>query len=328
MRALVLLALLAATGTITGCRSERAAPDSDALVDAEIVRVARLLDSRKSAPEGLQPLVRAHLQSLEASRAAKGSLARLHHLGEAAVGAETLAFLNASEDAGSDVEAFARLWDSRKPAFESPSSPLETGLAVRAMHQRARNRAEKLFLASLPYARISSPGSGLYYLAEAEGNRRFAEFLATLPADRDTRSERSPGAGAVYAALERLDDETLAAFGAESSGSTTIPVSALLKESRELADRGWYDGAALTLLLADVQLRGRNPSTAVTPTSGRQDGSDTLVRMFGELAASDEARANSYAPAMARYAELHRDLPAPAAARNPVTVTLVRWPYT
>jgi hypothetical protein len=238
---------------------------------------------------------KAYGESLQRARTAKSPELRLYRLRDAVVGAELLEVFSAHRDAaGKDLAPLTRFWNERRAAFERKPAPVQGPLMHRALAEAATNRAQKLFHASLPYAKVSSPFAGVYYLAEAEGNRRFAELVSSLPVvDSDAPP---PRADRVEAALQALEQETLNTFAGEPTAPKMIPVSAKLKESRELLDQKLVSGAALSLLEARVRYsRGAD---------------DTVPASLNALAAER-------APAAAK-----KILPAS------VTVTLVRWPYT
>jgi hypothetical protein len=262
-------------------------------VEKELARVDASLKASEQAkiPADMADMPPLYRKALQKARAAKSPELRLYRLREAAVGAELLAFFTAHQDAaGKDLGPLTKLWNARRAAFERPYLPLRGSLMQRALAEETRNRAEKLFRASLPYAKVSSPFAGVYYLAEAEGNLRFAEFVASLPA---SQREPSPRADQVEVALQR---ETLLAFEKSPTARTTIPVSAKLKESREELQRGFVHGAALSLLEA---------------------------RLRFTRAADDTVPA-----ALAALASQRQPLAAKKVLPASVTVTLVRWPYT
>ena len=262
----------------------------------EIARVDASLKAAEQAklPAELEGVPKVYREELEKARAEKSPELKLYRLRDAAVGADLLAFVNEHRDAtGKDLAPLTKVWNERRAAFERKPEPVRAPLLQRALVESSRNRAEKLFRASLPYAKVSSPFAGVYYLAEAEGNRRFAEFVASLP-----RKERgpSPRKDRVEAALQKLEGETLVTFGSDPTAPKMIPVSAKLKEAREQLDGGAIDGAALSLLEARARFSGA--------------AAETIPASLTALAAEQQAVAAKKVP--------------PAS----VTVTLVRWPYT
>ena len=269
-------------------------------VAQEMARVDASLKAseRATLPAEMQEMPKAYREALEKARAAQSPELRLYRLRDAAIGADLLTFFVGHRDAaGKDLAPLTKLWSERRAAFERPVEPLRGPLLQRALAESSRNRAEKLFRARLPYAKVSSPFAGVYYLAEAEGNRHFAEFVESLPG---RKRGASPRADRVEAALRTLEQETLAAFGGDPTAPKMIPVSAKLKEAREQLDRGFVDGAALSLVEARRQFnRGKD---------------DTLPASLAALAAEPQPSAPQVA--------VKKVLP------SSVTVTLVRWPYT
>jgi len=274
-----------------GCRDsvERRIAQEIARVDASLQasEKAKLNDEIKELPK-------MYREALDKARAEQPVELRLYRLRNAAVGADLLAFIAAHPEASAtDLAPLTKLWNERRAAYDKPAEPVRGPLLHRALVQSSRDRAEKLFHASLPYAKVSSPFAGVYYLAEAEGNRRFAEFVASLPG-----KERgpSPRKDRVEEAFRKLEAETLVAFGSDPTAAKMIPVSAKLKEAREQLDAGAVDGAALSLLEARRRF------------SGAED--DTVLPALAALAAEQQA------------------LPAKKVLPASVTVALVRWPYT
>jgi hypothetical protein len=314
---------------VAGCDSSESSRESlQHALGQEIVRLEASLERlERQPPAGVERLLPTHRASLaRASRAAVPEL-RLYRLRDAAVGIETLSFLAENSAAGASVEALEQLWKSQQSRF-GEMKPHESKSALhRALADSARQKAAVLFGASLPYGRTSDAGSGLYYLAEASGYRRFADFVEGLPEPHST--EAAADRQALRSRLDALEKATLVAFEKEPSGRTTIPVSVRLKESRELLDRGSFDGAALALLEARMGLARAGGSFQPAAVKG-QAPRGGLHRLFAEIAA-DEPGAASQA-IVSSVLPLHDSLfssgEIAAAGLVPITVTLVRWPYT
>lgn len=263
----------------------------------ELTRVDASLKAAESGklPAEMADMPKLYREELEKARAAQTPELRLYRLRNAAVGADLLTFFIGHQDAaGKDLAPLTKLWNERRAEFDRPAITARGPLLQRALAESARNRADRLFQASLPYAKVSSPFAGVYYLAEAEGNRRFAEFVASLPGKQ---RDPSPSVARVEAALQALEGETLVAFGSDPTAPKMIPVSAKLKEAREQLAHCFVDGAALSLLEARMRFsRGAD---------------DKIPASLAALAAEQQ--------------------PLVAAKKVPpasVTVTLVRWPYT
>jgi len=265
-------------------------------VATELERVEASLQAAEQAklPAEMQDMPKAYRAELAKARAARSPELRLYRLRDAAVGADLLTFfIGHREAAGKELAPLTKLWNERRAAFDGPVASVRGPLLQRALAESSRNRADKLFRASLPYAKVSSPFAGVYYLAEAEGNRRFAEFVASLPG---RQREPSPRVDRVEAAVQALEGETLVVFGSDPTAPKMIPVSAKLKEAREQLAHGFVDGAALSLLEARMRFSR----------------------------AADDALPASLAALAAQRQPLQAKKVLPAS----VTVTLVRWPYT
>jgi hypothetical protein len=256
---------------------------------AEVDRLAGVLTQLEAGPvrgavKGLRP-------SLDQVRKVTSPSVFVYQLREPFVRIEMMAFIAAHRDAGKDLARFEELWKAEEPRFtgavhELPAAPLLAGLA-----QAAENYGGKMYRAALPYGKASGPPNGLYYLAEAEGNLRFRDFVASLSLPEGDAT--APDAGALQSALEGLENEMLTAFAADPGAQTMIPVSAKLKEARELVERDSRYGAALTLLECRLELSRRHPapaSQAGTPAQTEAAPEGSLLAPFLALAGDDTAR--------------------------------------
>lgn len=262
-----LLALTLA-GTIQACfAADTSYAQLGARLKTELDRLEAAVVKLDSAslPEGLQSGVKTNRDSLARARATASPLLRLYRLRDPFISIAALTFVSSNKPSGEDLQRFQELWKSRLPRFESRQEAAKAPVLQSALHQAAANRAEKLFRASLPYAKVSSPVSGLYYLGEAEGNLAFREFIASLPVGKAERENQRPELGNVNRKLNEIDNETVKTFGSDPAGRTMIPVSARLKEARELADRKWADGASLLLLEARLYLSRQKPKAEGSP---------------------------------------------------------------
>ncbi|MES1211625.1 MAG: hypothetical protein ABUL63_04765, partial [Acidobacteriota bacterium] len=218
-----------------------------------------------------------------------------------------------------DIGKLEALWKERGPRFKAmvPAAPLLAALA-----QRAANRAEKHYRAALPYGRAESPASGLYYLGEAEAQRSFGDFVATL--DLPVEGDAGLDPGALQAALEGLEGEIGKSFAADPATQSLNGVSARLKEARELFERGSREGAALALLECRLEInrlsRQQGAGTAPADAALAQAAEGSLLAPFRAVPASGEV--------VPFYRSLFKSRPLAAAAAKVVTVTLIRWPYT
>jgi hypothetical protein len=198
--------------------------------DRELVRLEQLQAKleKKTPP---RQLVEVNRRALALARDAKSPQEKLYRLRAAFLNVETLAFVQAHEG-----EAFEKLWKSRKP-LRATQAAENTALLQRGLIEASTNQAEKLFRASLPYGKAAGAESGLYYLANAEANAKFALFVRSLPLEKP---QASPTEFELRAALAELEAEALRKF--------EIKPSAGVKEARELLDRGSLAGATLALL--------------------------------------------------------------------------------
>ena len=206
------------------------------------------------------------------------------------------------------VEDFAALESAWSDAGEHyPTPPVQAGpLLQTGLVEAARNRAEKLYRASLPYGKASTPADGAYYLAQAEASRSFADSIAIAG-----RREAPPDREQIRAALQTLEREAYERYERDPSRQS-IAFSAKLKEARELLERGSLAGATLVLLEA------RRDASPAARGKIEVTGKTSLHRAFG-----DQPAALALLDAMAS-----RTLPVVRTASAPVTVTLIRWPYT
>jgi len=264
-----------------------AAREGEARVSQEIARLEQVQRKLEAGPlpEMIRDSVAPAGQALTSLKTVGDPLVRLYRLRGAFVGIETLAYVQEHAAAGADVNALTALWKSRAPGFDGHAAPAaRNSLVQSALLQAASNRAQKLYRASLPYGRVSGPMSGLYYLGEAEANAAFASFVGSLP--MAGREEHPPAARALRETLESLESEMLTVFEQDPSSRGTIPVSARLKEARELLDAGELAGATLLLLdsrlVLSAQKRSGAPAQVPLPEGIPNDSMGALWRAMGD----------------------------------------------
>jgi hypothetical protein len=259
-------------------------------LDSELARLDALQTKLEARPwpEMLKGEVAPGRKSLDAARAVQDPRERLHKLRAAFTNIETLAYIGEHEKAAENMEALHDLWSRGGQAIQPVPSGART-LLHQGLIESSINRAEKLYHASLPYGKASGPLSGLYYLADAEANAKFAKFVASLPAGK---AERPPDAKALRAVLESQEAELQQRFAKDPAGRGTIGTSAKLKEARELLEANRLAGATLLLLEAK--------SLSVTAT-------DSIAKLLATPRNSEEPRGTG---------------------GTPVKVALIRWPYT
>lgn len=202
---------------------------------------------------------------------------------------ELRAFLRAHADAGKDLSHLETAWTAEKGRFAPASRPVPAAPLLAGLAEAAENHAQKLYRAALPYGKAAGPGAGAYYLAEAEGNMAFHDFVVrlTLPA-----GEKVPDAATLRTVLESLEGEMQKGFAADPGGQELIPASALLKEARELLERDFRAGAALTLLRSRIELSRhktapRETGPAQAPAEKAAEGS--LIAPFAALTGGEQS---------------------------------------
>lgn len=324
MRRAFVLVLGVAVAAAIGASMQR----GKSSVEAEIKRLERTLDEIDPAdlPEDTRGLIEANRRSLERVKGAPIAEYRLYRLRDPYVGIETLDFLASHKEARVSVGAFEDLWKKHQKDGGAVAADAHAVLH-RGLIESATSRSERLFDASLPYARAALPWSGVYYLGESQANRRFAEFVAALGEDRP--QEAGAARARLTAILDRLEGEMLEDFGADITSSGPIAVSVRIKEARELLAAGRLDGAALLAAEARVALLRRGGKPASWDAAPEPPPS-SLTSLFAAWAADEEG------PLADQIRDdvipLVASMGAPAqladGGRPPVTVTLVRWPYT
>jgi hypothetical protein len=307
-----------------------AAPDLDMRLSKEIDRLEATLRAIDSPSLGgdARPILEGDRTLLARARAAKSPFVRLYRLRDAAIGVETLRYVIEHKPAEADLAHVQALADAQRSAIEKPLAPLSGPALQLALRQITANRAEKLFRASVPFGKAASPANGLFYLGEAEGNRKFRDFVDSL--SFGSVVEPRPNKAAIHLALEKLDTAALVAFETDPAGRSAVSLSARLKEARELADRGFLEGAALTLLEAQLDISRRAEAPAKTAGASPMAHDDSISAMFQAEAREDGGDtsrivANDILPL---YASLFASTGIEKKIPKNVTVTLVRWPYT
>jgi hypothetical protein len=240
---------------------------------------------------------------------------------------------------------------------KAPTRPgAKVQAAVRALAETAEGQATILLAASRAYARVTNAGAGFYYLGEAKAAAESVAFCSSLPPSR----EAAPPLRSVAPELRQLQEQTTAAFTPPRSiqlHGDFIRLNATLKLAGELDSARLHAGSLYQYLDAVEQL-GRLDPTAPDAASrsalrgevatlktrlrgSRQD--DSIALLFLQRAEARLAGRKGAAPSEDDWKTaavlVDRVLPAyfalqkPAAFENqrasqPVTVTLVRWPYT
>ena len=280
-------------------------------------------------PKMVEGLLGQSKEILARAEKANSPLLKAYRLRYAMVGIEGIRFAVEHKSSAETFEAMQKLWGEHRAHFARKDLTRSGSAAQDAMVQLATNHAEKLFHASLPYGKADGPMSGVYYLGEAEAFLAYAKFIASLQFAKD--SVAPPPPAALESAIQSLDADSLKLFEKDPLGRTALGSSSLLKETRELLARGWVQGAALTLLEAQLDIgrkQGIKDDGGLKPAAPR----DSLAALW-VAAANEDDRGDAKAPIHALVLPLYdslatRKVAAKTAARGPVTLTLVRWPYT
>jgi hypothetical protein len=330
VKSLHLAVVSSAVILIAGCRSEQNAARTETLVNREIARVSATITTLERAaihPE-LKEVPKVLRDQLGRAQTARTPALRLYRLRHPYVGAETLSFIEQNRPAAEDLARFEALWNRHRASFASQSAVKGQSVLHRALAQAAQNRAEKLFKASLPYAKASGAFSGIYYLAEAEANLRYRAFVESLP---DTSSaENPPRREELESALQGLERETLTFFEKDPVGRSAIQTSALMKEAREQLDHNLLDAATLTILEARMELSRRQATPGPVAAAATKKEKQSIPAMFEASAneRKDETGRVIRADVIPLYGKLYQHAATARVAPASVTVTLVRWPYT
>jgi hypothetical protein len=329
-----MLARWISIGLVAGAVAMVAPPEPEVAgnaLTAEIARLERVLaeSERAALPEDVKGGAGALREALTRAKSAQTPDYQLYRLRDAWVGIETLAFLARNAAAGESVAAFEKLWNAHRAGRTAKPLKSEGSLLQRALIDSAMTRAERLDRASLPYSKASAPWSGVYYLGEAEANRRFAAFVRGLAQSERGNVEKSPSRERVAAALDAIERETLAIFGADISNQKLIAVSVRIKEARELLAAGRIDGAVLLATEARVALLRRGGARG-THAAPRVTAPPSLEALLLSWAGDEEAPMGETlrADVVPWYRSLYAQAPAAAKIAAQVKVTLVRWPYT
>ena len=293
----------------------------------EMDRLDALLRS-VSVPAAPPAMVEGNRTLLARARSASSPLLQVYRLRDTYVGIETLRYAIDHKGDESDLSRVQKLANAVQTGINK-SHPRTHGPALQtALRQIVANRAEKLIRAAVPYGKASEPANGLFYVGEAEGNRRFRDFLDSL--SFGAGAEARPNIAAIHAALTKLDTSALAAFEQDPAGRSAVGLSARLKEARELAGRGSLEGAALLLLEAQLDVSRRTAPPAKAAAAIRAAHADSITSMFEAAAREDGGDTSRIITTtlLPLYASLFNHAPGQKTVPKNVTVTLVRWPYT
>ena len=256
-----------------------------------------------------------------------------------------------------DLAAFEREWTRLGATLGSaapPSASLDTvrPAALRALAEVALPQVRLNYDAGLEYGRNTQPEYGLYYVGVADAQRQFVALARTMTASGNGRT--APALRSIASDIAAVQHDLLSLYRPPASTerhSEFIVASSALKEARQYDSSGFRFAALLRYLLATQRTSmlhaGTDRDSAVIVNrlktlrtqleSGRTDHSIGLLMLERAEAALDtntpagrQAAAAIAFDTMPRYfAALEPAKLSPSRAdAPPVTVTLVRWPFT
>jgi hypothetical protein len=233
-------------------------------------------------------------------------------------------------------------------------------LAVRALGELAVPQVRAYYEASLEYGRNTMAQAGFFYIGAALAQRDFAALCRSLS---EGNSPPPPAMRPLEAELDELEAGLLKAYRPPASidrHSEFIVASSAVHDARELDAAGLRAGALLRYLQAAARvapLRSATESMDAAALTGRLHDFEARLSVRGvdhsigrllledarsQMAASPTGAMPAGAVTIATevlpryFAALQPEPGGRAAARprldspavRPVTVTLVRWPYT
>lgn len=342
-----------------------ASPDLSPRVAAEIAQVRKLAtDEPKplAGTEGQLDQGRELLGKAEAALTAGRTFLAIERLGLARNLLEPLRFVSTHIKTMVSVEpdefrkASTELAATFAPLREGLGAPTSPGLpaALRAMRDQARVQAAVYERTVAMWRDADEPFGSLYYGASAIALAHQAAFLQSLAGPP---AGTAPSFGGVEAAADAYEGKLIGAYVPPASKEhhrDFILASASLKAAREQLERGSPEGAL------DAYLKGRLYGSPLTKTgepgsveSLREKSAGWAERIAGSVgdtslaclyvqkaeALLDEGKPETVAYAAALLDDVlpeyvERTKPGAAVAKEavaasaPVTVTLVRWPYT
>jgi hypothetical protein len=360
--AVAMLLVLALARVSSSLSAGPTSPPPDPLA-AEIERWSAFLRS-DAASRGIWADLKQDNQPLLASAArdlANGRrLLALHRLAMARVGLATGAYLSARpadqhEDMARFEAEWARMGKVLRGDLGPPSPAVLAGVrpaALRALGEAAIPQVRAYYVASLEFARSTTPDDGLFYLGTAQAQQELTGLCRRLSTPS---SLKPPPLRSLRAEIDGLQSDLIKAYQPPASvdrHGAFITANATLKEARELDAAGLRYGAMLRYLdaaLLVAPLRGPAPPLAPAALRKRLDefaarlsagGIDhSLGRMMLEGAQDEVASAAPGASPAAStaiatdvlpryFAALQPAVPEPPSPKPQVVVTLVRWPYT
>ena len=243
------------------------------------------------------------------------------------------------------LEQLEQEWNKAN-ALISPRSPDLNNVpaSFRAIAEASYSEIKTYYEASLEYGRNTTSEYGYFYLGLSRAQVDFVELLAKL---KQTNAPRVPEFPGLSSAIDKLEDELLAAYKPPASiehHPTFIRASSMIKHARELHNANLKFGALYRLLQAR-QVLSMVTDSGVTMTPDEinvrnrefqeklQTGDHSIAGIFMERAAvepEDGATASAiFNKVLPLYFSAMQSAPVSRAKQSSLaTVTFVRWPYT
>ncbi|MDQ3171625.1 MAG: hypothetical protein M3Q55_15935 [Acidobacteriota bacterium] len=340
----------------------QAADAADAAITAKIAEVNQRLQAVPDA-QGLREACAGNLAAAGRAAAAHRTYVALGALRRCLTYVGSLEVLAASQAGiGTDLAAFRKAWEragvelhARRAALgDAPGTRMP--LAVRGMIESELLTFETYYQSALLYGENTTVESGLLYLGFPYGVLDFVSFAASLPLPAPAPAPAIPDLGG---AMFALDGELLDFYKAQTTPEmrgALAGTNSLFKVVQDLHAARMTAGTFFEYLrtvesFTANRVRAVEPADAATLRARLASGvpraadvDQTIAGYFVERAAGllsdaepsvDQRRAaavilDAVLPAYDRA--LRGEIPAasvPASASaTPVTVTLVRWPYT
>lgn len=366
MRILIIAGLLLAGG-LSAAPTPRAF-QADAAREAIIGKIADVRRRLEAVPDaqGLRQACAGALTAAERASAAGRHLAAVASLRRCLAFVGSLEVLAARQAAiGTDLTAFRKEWERAGAELQARRAALgatpgaRLPLAIRAMIESELQTFDTYYQSALLYGENTTVESGLLYLGFPYGILEFTEFASSLPMAAPAASPDLPDLGG---ALFALDGELLDFYKAQTSPEmrgALAGTNSIFKTAQDLQTARMTRGALLEYLRTVESLGANRARAAAAPEAAllrarvaqyapARTGIDNTIATFfveralGLLATSDgsepaddmrraaAAIVDNALPAYDRV--LSGDVPAAqelaSATGKPVTVTLVRWPYT
>lgn len=355
----MMAALLAAPPGV----AREAVPQADTARASFSTKIAEVRARLGAVPDsqGLKQACEASLTAADTASAEGRFLVALASVRRCLPFVAALETLAARKDAlGSDLDAFRTAWTDAGVDLRSRRSALGAApggrapLAVRAMIESDLASFETYYTSALLYGENTTVESGLLYLGFPYGIVDFAGFAAGLPLAAPAPAPALPDLGG---ALFALDGELLDFYKAQTTPearSALAGTNSMFKVAQDLRAAKLEAGTLFEYLrtiesLAANRAASGEPAAAedlrdrVARYAHRNQSVDNTIagyfveRARGLLAAgAPGAVERRYAAAIveavlpAYERVIAGDVPAlpVSASGEPVTVTLVRWPYT